>query len=31
LIAPPAVITKEEIAWAVERLGQAIEAATKSS
>lgn len=31
LIAPPAVITKEEVAWAVERLGQAIEAAAKSS
>jgi adenosylmethionine-8-amino-7-oxononanoate aminotransferase len=27
LIAPPTVITKEEVAWAVERLGQAIEAA----
>lgn len=27
LIAPPAVITKDEIAWAVERLGQATEAA----
>jgi adenosylmethionine-8-amino-7-oxononanoate aminotransferase len=29
LIAPPAVIKKEEISWAVERLREAIEAAAK--
>jgi adenosylmethionine-8-amino-7-oxononanoate aminotransferase len=31
LIAPPALITKEEIGWAVEQLGEAIEEASSSS